>query len=233
MMEMELTQFLTALGIIIMIDIILGGDNAVVIALASRNLPVEQRNKAVFYGTSIAILVRVLLTAVAVWLLKIPLIMLVGGLILIWISIKLLTDKDNDSTSIKSSYTLGAAIKTIVIADVAMGVDNVLAVAGASEGNILLVVLGLLISIPIIVWGSKLILKLLDKYPIILYIGSAVLAFTAAKMMTNEPILKGFITSEPYLKWLVPLVVIALVIGIGYVKNVLLNQQTNVKESDV
>lgn len=233
MMEMELTQFLTSLGIIIMIDIILGGDNAVVIALASRNLPVEQRNKAVFYGTSIAILVRVSLTAVAVWLLKIPLIMLVGGLILIWISIKLLTDKDNDSTNIKSTYTLGAAIKTIVIADVAMGVDNVLAIAGASEGNIILVVLGLLISIPIIIWGSKLILKLLDKYPIILYIGSAVLAFTAAKMMTNEPILEGFIASEPYLKWLVPLVMIAFVIGVGYVKNVMLNQQTNVKESDV
>lgn len=234
MMEMDLMQFLTALGIIIMIDIILGGDNAVVIALASRNLPEKQRNKAIFWGTALAIAIRVALTAVAVWLLSIPLIMLIGGLVLVWIAVKLLIDQGaEDHTNIKSSYTLGAAIKTIVIADIAMGVDNVLAIAGASHGNIVLVVLGLLISVPIIIWGSKLILKLLDRFPIILYIGSGVLAFTAAKMITHEPILDGLMTSEPYLSWLFPTVVIALVVGFGYLKNVVFNQQSKVKESDV
>jgi YjbE family integral membrane protein len=215
---MDITEFLTALGIIIMIDIVLGGDNAVVIALASRNLPEKQRNKAIIYGTGLAIAVRVCFTLVALWLLSINYLMLIGGLILCWIALKLLTEKEEE-TNIKTAYTLGAAIKTIVIADVVMGMDNVLAIAGASHGNIWLVILGLLISVPIIVWGSKLILKLLDKYPVIIYIGAAVLAYTAGSMITHEPALKGVMAAEPYLKWVIPVTVIGLVLLIGYVKN--------------
>jgi YjbE family integral membrane protein len=215
---MDITEFLTALGIIIMIDIVLGGDNAVVIALASRNLPEKQRNKAIIYGTGLAIAVRVCFTLVALWLLSINYLMLIGGLILSWIALKLLTEKEEE-TNIKTAYTLGAAIKTIVIADVVMGIDNVLAIAGASHGNIWLVILGLLISVPIIVFGSKLILKLLDKYPVIIYIGAAVLAYTAGSMITHEPALKDVMAAEPYLKWVIPVTVIGLVLLIGYVKN--------------
>jgi YjbE family integral membrane protein len=215
---MDITEFLTALGIIIMIDLVLGGDNAIVIALASRNLPAKQRDKAIIYGTALAIVVRVCFTLVALWLLSINYLMLIGGLLLCWIALKLLTEKE-EGTNIKSAYTLGAAIKTIVIADVVMGVDNVLAIAGASHGNIWLVILGLLISVPIIVWGSKLILMLLDKYPIIIYFGAAVLAYTAGSMITHEPALKGVMMAEPYLKWLIPVTIIGLVLLIGYVKN--------------
>lgn len=215
---MDVSQFLTALGIIIMIDLILGGDNAVVIALASRNLPPDQRNKAILYGTGLAIVVRICFTLVAVWLLSIPFLMLIGGILLIWIAVKLLIEK-KDNEHIKSEYTLLAAVKTIVIADVVMGVDNVLAIAGASHGNIWLVILGLLVSIPIIVWGSKLILKLLDRYPSIIYIGAAILAYTAGNMITHEPMLKEVMKAESYLNWLVPIFVIFTVIMVGYLKN--------------
>lgn len=215
---MDVSQFLTALGIIIMIDLILGGDNAVVIALASRNLPPDQRNKAILYGTGLAIVVRICFTLVAVWLLSIPFLMLIGGILLIWIAVKLLIEK-KDNEHIKSEYTLLAAVKTIVIADVVMGVDNVLAIAGASHGNIWLVILGLLVSIPIIVWGSKLILMLLDRYPSIIYIGAAILAYTAGNMITHEPMLKEVMKAESYLNWLVPIFVIFTVIMVGYLKN--------------
>jgi YjbE family integral membrane protein len=227
---MDASQFLTALGIIIMIDLILGGDNAVVIALASRNLPAEQRNKAILYGTGLAILVRVSFTLVAVWLLSIPYLLLIGGLLLMWIAIRLLNDK-NEEAHIKSEYTLLAAIKTIVIADVVMGVDNVLAIAGAAHGNMWLVTLGLLISIPIIVWGSKLILMLFDRYPSIIYIGAAILAYTAGSMITHEPMLQAFIKNETYLKWLVPIIAISTVLMVGYIKNTKIIQPTR-KEYD-
>jgi YjbE family integral membrane protein len=226
---MDASQFLTALGIIIMIDLILGGDNAVVIALASRNLPLDQRNKAILYGTGLAIMIRICFTLVAVWLLSIPFLMLIGGILLIWIAIKLLNEKKEES-HIKSEYTLLAAVKTIVIADVVMGVDNVLAIAGASHGNMWLVTLGLLISIPIIVWGSKLILMLLDRYPSIIYIGAAVLAYTAGSMITHEPLLQEFMKAEAYLKWLVPIMAISTVLMIGYIKNAKIIQPTRSRQ---
>lgn len=226
---MDASQFLTALGIIIMIDVILGGDNAVVIALASRNLQPEQRNKAILYGTGLAIAIRICFTLVAVWLLSIPFLMLTGGLLLIWIAIKLLNDNKKDA-HIKSEYTLLAAVKTIIIADVVMGVDNVLAIAGASHGNMWLVMLGLLISIPIIVWGSKLILMLLDRYPSIIYIGSAILAYTAGSMITHEPMLQEFIKNESYMKWLVPIIAISTVLMIGYIKNAKIIQPTRSRQ---
>jgi len=220
----EIYDFLAALGVIIMIDLILGGDNAIVIALATRNLPAEKRNTAIWIGTGLAIGVRVVITLIAVWLLQIKFLMLIGGLFLVWIAIKLLLEDKEDSANIKAEYTLSAAIKTIVIADIVMGVDNVLAIAGASKGSNLLVVLGLLISVPIIIWGSKLILHFIEKYPVLIYIGSAVLAYTAGTMITHEITLQNFIASEPYLNWLIPVFVIAVVLLFGYVRNLRIKQ---------
>ncbi|MFC7321220.1 TerC family protein [Halobacillus campisalis] len=204
--------------IIIGIDIILGGDNAVVIALASRNLPPKQRNKAVLIGTGLAIVSRVLLTMVALYLLHIPYLRLIGGVLLIYIAIKLLIDNE-DTASIKSGDSLFSAIKTIVFADIVMGFDNVLAIAGASHGNITLVIFGLLISVPIIIWGSRIILKLMEKFPILVYIGAGILAFTAGEMILEDPnISELFYHVNPMLT-LFPLMMVLVTISIGYFYN--------------
>ncbi len=173
------------------IDLVLAGDNAIVIAMAARNLPAHLQKKAIVWGAVGAIAVRSAMTLVVVYLLKIPGLMLIGGLLLVWIAYKLLTPaKDEDGGHNNASTSFWGAMKTIVIADAVMGLDNVLAVAGASHGSYILVVLGLLISIPIVIWGSTQILKLVERYPSITYIGAGVLAWTAAKMMISEPMVK-------------------------------------------
>jgi YjbE family integral membrane protein len=179
------TEFLIALLSIIAIDIVLGGDNAIVIALASRNLPEEQRNKAILFGTGLAIIIRIFLTIIAVYLLMIPYLRLVGGILLIYIAYKLLVDEE-DAANITGGTTIASAIKTIVFADIVMAFDNVIAVAGAADNDIRLVIFGLLFSVPIIIWGSKIILYSLERFPILVYAGSAILAFTAAKMIVHE-----------------------------------------------
>ncbi|WP_257349142.1 TerC family protein [Pseudalkalibacillus decolorationis] len=209
------SEFLVALLSIIAIDIVLGGDNAIVIALASRNLPDHQRNKAIFIGTGLAIAVRVLLTIVAVYLLKIPFLMLIGGLLLVYIAYNLLAD-DNHDADIKGGTTLVEAIRTIVVADVVMGVDNVLAIAGAAHGNILLVIIGLLVSVPIIIWGSKLILHFMEKYPSIIYIGAAILGFTSAGMIMEEEVVHNWIGDNFGLKLLIYIVVIGGILLAGW-----------------
>lgn len=211
-------EFLSALLIIIGIDIVLGGDNAIVIALASRNLPESKRNKAILLGTGLAIVVRVLLTILAVYLLKIPFLQLVGGVLLIVIAYKLLVDND-DEMNINAGVTLSAAVKTIVFADIVMGFDNVIAVAGAAEGNIILVVIGLLVSIPIIIWGSKLILMLMERFSALVYVGAGILAFTAGKMITHESRLEGFFETYGSLQLGLPILTIILVLLAGYLKN--------------
>ena len=216
--QVEFTQFLTALWMIIRMDIVLGGDNAVLIAMASRNLPQKQRTKAVWLGASLAIMIRVILTLFAVWLLSVPMLMMIGGIVLIYIALKLIIQKKN-KTSIQADSTLIGAIKTIVMADVIMGLDNVLAIAGASHGNFFLIVLGLLFSIPIIIWGSRVILTLLDKYPLIIYIGAAILAYTAGGMIVHEPLFAGLMANQQYLNWLIPIISIFFVISIAYVWN--------------
>ena len=216
-MEIFSMQFLWALGAIILIDLVLAGDNAIVIALAARNLPKHLQKKAIIWGTVGAIVVRTAMTVVVVWLLKIPGLLLVGGALLLWIAVKLLKPVDHgDEGGHTGSNTFLGAMKTIVIADAVMGLDNVLAVAGAAHGSFLLVVLGLLISIPIVVWGSTLILKWVEKYPAIIYIGAAVLALTAAKMMFSEPLVKPHV--EPYMgfAWFYYAAIIGAVLGIGY-----------------
>jgi len=179
----------SALLAIILIDLVLAGDNAIVIALAARNLPAEHQNKAIMWGTVGAIVVRSAMTVGVVWLLKIPGLMLVGGLGLLWIAYKLITDTSEDEHEGSGATTFWGAMKTIIVADALMGVDNVLGVAGAANGDFTLVVIGLLISIPIVVLGSKLVLRLVEKWPVIIHLGAAVLAFTAAQMVINEKLL--------------------------------------------
>ena len=190
-MELFSPEFFSALLAIVVIDLVLAGDNAIVIAMAARNLPTHLQKKAIVWGAVGAIAVRSAMTLVVVYLLKIPGLMLIGGLLLVWIAYKLLTPaKDEDGGHNNASTSFWGAMKTIVIADAVMGLDNVLAVAGASHGSYILVVLGLLISIPIVIWGSTQILKLVERYPSITYIGAGVLAWTAAKMMISEPMVK-------------------------------------------
>lgn len=173
---------------IIAIDILLGGDNAVVIALACRSLPEHQRKKGIAWGVAGAIILRVALTAFAVTLLAIPYLKIIGGLLLLWIGTKLIIpDEDDDGHEVDASTTLIGAIKTIIIADFVMSLDNVIAVAAAAKDSIALIVFGLLVSIPIIVWCSQLILKLMDRYPVIITAGGALLGYIAGDMMVRDP----------------------------------------------
>ncbi len=185
----------SALLTIILIDLVLAGDNAIVIALVARNLPSELQRKAIIWGTVGALAIRVIMTLCVVWLLKIPGLMFVGGVGLVWVAYKLLADPGNDEGHSPQVTTFMGAMKTIVVADALMGIDNVLGVAGAAKGAMDLVVIGLLISIPIVVWGSTLVLRWVERFPIIIYIGAAVLAYTAAHMIVGERLL-AFVFQE-------------------------------------
>lgn len=192
-MELFSPEFFSALAAIILLDLVLAGDNAIVIGLAARNVPQHVQKRVIFWGMVGAIVVRALLTLVVVWLLKIPGFLLVGGLALVWIAWTLTREDEGDGGHrIEAKSSVRAAIQTIVVADAVMGVDNVLAIGGAAQGSMLLVVLGLLISIPVVVWGSQLILKLVDRFPSIIVIGAGVLGWTAAKMISSEPLIKGW-----------------------------------------
>ncbi len=188
-MELFSSPWWSALLAIILIDLVLAGDNAIVIALAARSLPPHLQRKAIAWGTVGAIVVRSAMTVGVVWLLKIPGLMLVGGLGLIWIAYKLLAEQGGGEHEGPIASTFWGAMKTIVVADALMGIDNVLGVAGAAQGSFDLVIIGLLISVPIVVFGSTMVLKLVERFPIIINIGAAVLAFTAAKMITSEQLL--------------------------------------------
>lgn len=218
-MEFLSAPWWSALLAIILIDLVLAGDNAIVIALAARNLPPHLQRKAVMWGTVGAIAVRSVMTLGVVWLLKVPGLMLVGGLGLVWIAYKLLADQSGDEHQGPVASTFWGAMKTIVIADALMGVDNVLGVAGAAHGAMDLVVIGLLISVPIVVFGSTVVLKLVERFPIIIQLGSAVLAFTAAKMVVSEPLLASVFGPENPMgtayRWAVYVVAVAGVLGAG------------------
>lgn len=188
-MEFLSAPWWSALLAIILIDLVLAGDNAIVIALAARNLPQHLQRKAIVWGTVGAIVVRCAMTVGVVWLLKIPGLMLVGGLGLLWIGYKLLADQGEQAGHGPVAATFWGAMKTIVIADALMGVDNVLGVAGAAHGSFDLVVIGLVVSVPIVVFGSTVVLRLVERFPLIIQAGAAVIAFTAAKMIVGEPLL--------------------------------------------
>lgn len=203
-------DFLTSLLSIVVIDLVLAGDNAILIGLAARNLPKHQQKKVILYGSLGAIVIRIIATLAVVWLLNVPGLHLVGGLLLVIIAYKLLVD-DNDHGDVKPGDNFWAAIRTVMIADALMGLDNVLAVAGASHGNMLLVVIGLLISVPVVMWGSTLILKWIDRYPFIVTIGAAILAWTASKMIVGEGFLKGFFENG-FIKYGFEIVVVVVVL---------------------
>ena len=216
-MDIFSVEFLSALLAIVIIDLVLAGDNAIVIALAARSLPAALQKKAIIWGTVGAIVVRAAMTLVVVWLLMVPGLRFLGGLALVWIAYKLLVPKPHeDAIHDRPIDNFWSAMKTIVIADALMGLDNVLAVAGAAKGSFLLVVLGLLISIPIVVWGSTLILKWVDRFPVIVYLGAGVLAWTATQMMLHEPLLLPHLHERDLLKVSAYLVVIAGVLLAGF-----------------
>ena len=196
-------DFWIAVGQIIMIDILLGGDNAVVIALACRKLPPAQRTKGILWGTAGAIGLRVILIFFALTLLAIPFLKLVGAALLVWIGVKLLAPEDEDGHGdIQASDKLWAAVKTVIVADLVMSVDNVIAIAGAAEGaggdhKMPLVVFGLLVSIPIIVWGSQLVIKLMDRFPMIITAGGMLLGWIAGTMAVTDPAVLGYMPTLP------------------------------------
>lgn len=220
-MDLFSAEALSALLAIIVIDLVLAGDNAIVIALVARGLPQHLRKKTIIWGTVAAIGVRVVMTLIVVWLLRIPGLLLVGGLFLVWVAFKLLApvhEPDEPGVAKRADLGLASAIRTIVVADAVMGIDNVLGVAGAAHGDFILVLIGLLISIPIMILGSTFILRLVDRYPIITYLGASVLAFTAASMITREPLVDRYLDDRDVLIWGFHAVTIAAVILMGYVR---------------
>lgn len=218
-MEFLSAPWWSALLAIVLIDLVLAGDNALVIALAARNLPTHLQRKAIIWGTVGAIAIRSVMTLAMVWLLKIPGLLLLGGLGLLWIAYKLVADHGRDEHDGPLVTTFWGAMQTIVVADALMGVDNVLGVAGAAQGAFDLVVIGLLLSVPIMIFGSALVLKLVVSYPVIVRLGAAVLAFTAAKMIVGEVLLASvFEAKDPVgtaARWSTYAVSVAGVLGLG------------------
>jgi YjbE family integral membrane protein len=216
---MDPATFLSALLAIVVIDLVLAGDNAIVIALAARGLPERLQKRAIVWGAAGAVVVRSAMTAVVVWLLQIPGLLLAGGLVLLWIAYRLLLPEDAPSEEHDAApATFWGAMRTIVVADAVMGLDNVLAVAGAAHGSYLLVVAGLVISVPIVVWGSTIVLRIVDRFPGIVYVGAAVLVWTAVKMVRGEPIVQPWLEANPALGALAYLAV-PIVLGAAFLKN--------------
>lgn len=203
---------------IMLINIVLSGDNAVVIALASKNLPLHQRKQAIWWGTFGAIALRLLLTIVAVVLLDIPYIQAGGSILLMYIAVKLLTDDDGHA-NVKEASSLGKAIWTIIIADFVMSLDNVLAIAAKAEGDIMVIILGIGLSIPIIVWGSTIVMKLLQKYPIFVYLGAGILGYTAGEMFVSDVKMDQYLLHESAtMHHLIPVIATIIVIAAGLIK---------------
>jgi len=212
--ELTSPAFLSALLAIILIDLALAGDNAIVIALAARQVPLHMQRKVLIWGSVAAVVVRAIASIFVVWLLKIPGFLLAGGALLLYIAYKLVRPQQAEADTIKvgTDASVRQAVMTIVLADMAMGIENVLAVGGAAHGNVLLVIIGLLISVPIIMFGSQLVLKLVDKYPHIITLGGAILAWTAVKMMLGEPLIKSWIVGQNGIKFAAYAIAIAMVI---------------------
>jgi len=219
--EFLTAHFWVAVGQIILIDILLGGDNAVVIALACRSLPPHQRTKGILWGTAGAIVLRVILIAFALTLLQVPFLKLVGAILLVWIGIKLLVPEDEDEHSnIQASDKLWGAVKTVIVADLVMSVDNVIAIAGAAQGageqhQLPLVIFGLLVSIPIIVWGSQLVLKLMDRFPFIITLGGMLLGWIAGTMAHTDPGVVNYLPQEKVWNYAFGIAGALLVLAIG------------------
>lgn len=217
-MDIDLASaaFWIAVGQIILIDLVLSGDNAVVIALACRNLSPDQRRRGIFWGVSGAVLLRVVLTMFAAVVMDFPWLKFVGGLLLVWIAIKLILPEDEDGHDIPSSEHLWGAVKTIVVADFVMSLDNVIGVAGAAHGSLALLLFGLAVSIPLIVWASQMIMHWMERFPIVVLLGAGLLGYVAAGMMLTDPGLRVLLPPLP--DWAEPLAGaggVVLVVGVG------------------
>jgi len=221
-------EFLFPLFSIIIINILLSGDNALVIALASRKLAPKQQRKVMIWGSAAAIGLRVGLTLIAVFILKVPYLQMAGGVLLFWIAIKLMTDQKHDQ-KVEAKRNLWDAIKTIIVADAVMSLDNIIAIIGVAKGDIVLLVAGLMISIPIIIWGSQFIGVLIQKYPIIITIGSAFLGWTAGEMIIGDRQLLQIVEWHSWMNMVVPSIFAVFVLIIG---NSLSNKRQRVKNKE-
>ena len=215
-MPTEYASLIDNLIAIIIIDLVLAGDNAILIALATKNLEPALQRKAILWGSFGAIVIRTIMTIMAVYLLKIPALSAIGGIALLVIAYQLITDQDEHDNQVGKTSFWGA-MRTIIIANAVMGIDNVLAVAGASVGNIPLVIIGLLICIPIVIFGSQVVLKLLERYPWIIYLGGAVLIITGVEMIDHEKLLDPWFNDQvPYNKYILMVVSLIGILGIGW-----------------
>ncbi|MDE2434560.1 MAG: TerC family protein [Burkholderiales bacterium] len=214
-------EFWLAVGQIVMIDILLGGDNAVVIALACRNLPPALRTKGIVWGTMGAIALRVVLIFFAMSLLNLPYLKLIGAVLLLWIGVKLLVPDDDEHGNLEASDKLLGAIKTIIVADFVMSVDNVIGIAGAAHGadheghQMVLVIFGLLVSIPVIVWGSTLVLRLMDRFPLIITAGGMLLGWIAGTLVIGDPAVQRFLPDNDFNHYVAAVVGAVLVLALG------------------
>ena len=214
--ELETTAFCIGLWQIILVNIVLSGDNAVVIALAARSLPPRQQKQAVFWGAGAAVVMRIVLTIVALEMLKWPWLKLIGAALLLWIAVKLLVPEDGGDDGIESSENMFAAIKTILIADLVMSLDNVIGVAAAAKGSILLLTLGLAISIPLVVFGATMLMRLMERFPIIIVIGAGLLGWVAGEMAATDPVLKEWVDAHAaWLHYAAPAAGAAIVVAVG------------------
>lgn len=216
-MELFSLPWWTALATIIMIDLVLAGDNALVIGIAASRLRPELRKKAIIFGAAGAIGVRTLLTLGVVWLLKIPGLLLVGGLLLLPIAYKLAVPSgSDDGHKIPAAENFWAAMKTIIVADALMGVDNVLAIGGAAHGRWDLVIIGLLVSIPLVVWGSTFIARLIERWPLVIALGASVLVLTGMSMITKDPLFDTYVINDPFIDRVLQAVATVAMFVIGY-----------------
>lgn len=214
--ELQTAAFWTGLLAIIWVNIILSGDNAVVIALAARSLPKRQQSKAVFWGAGAAVVLRIILTIVAVEALKLPYLRIIGGLALLWIAVKLLVPEGGDGDNVESSDNLVQAIKIILIADLVMSLDNVLAVAAVAKDSFVLLILGLAISIPLVIFGATMLMKIMDRFPIIITLGAALLGWVAGEMAVTDPVVKDWVDANAaWLHWGAPAAGAVFVVAVG------------------
>ena len=214
--EVQTAAFWVGLWQIILVNIVLSGDNAVVIALAARSLPQRQQKQAVVWGAAAAVVLRIVLTIIALALLKWPWLKLIGAVLLLWIAVKLLLPEDGGDDGIESSDNLWAAIKTILIADLVMSLDNVIGVAAAAKGSVALLMLGLATSIPLVVFGATVLMKLMQRFPVIVTIGAGLLGWVAGEMAATDPAVGAWVDANAaWLHWAAPAAGVVFVVALG------------------
>jgi len=212
---LQSTDFWIGLIKIVWINIILSGDNAVVIALAARSLPQKQQHKAVMFGSGAAVVLRIALTVVAAALLQMSFLQIIGSLLLLWIGVQLLSDEEDGEGHVKETSSLMSAVKTILIADLVMSLDNVIAVAAAAKGSMLLLILGLAISIPLVIFGSTLMIKLMERFPVIVTFGAALIGWVGGETIVSDVALSSVTAANPWLHYAGAATGAALVVGLG------------------